>query len=363
MELLLPSILAAAIAGALSQESPEAGADQPRPLRLAVVGLVHQHAEGLLWHASRRDDLELVGVCEPDDALFERLAGKYGIDANLRFDALEPMLDAVRPEAVSVMTSIADHLPVVEACAPRGVHALVEKPLAFELAAAERMAALAAEHSVHVLTNFETSWYASVREAGRMLRSGELGPLRRMVFRHGHRGPIEIGCYPEFTDWLCDPDANGGGALVDFGCYGAVLATWLMDGQRPITVQASATTLKPERYPRVDDDATIVLRYPTATAVVQASWAWTHDNKELDLHAERGSVHAGKWNALERRSPDGPAETVDPEPLPPHLADEWTYLRHVVRGECDVDPLSSTDFNVTVAAILDEARRQVRRDR
>jgi len=219
-------------------------------------------------------------------------------------------------------------------------------------------------HGVLVLTNFETSWYASVREAERLVRSGGMAPIRRMVFRHGHKGPKEIGCSTEFLEWLTDPIENGGGAIVDFGCYGAAISTWMMDGARPTKVVASATTLKPLFYPRVDDDATIVLTYPTATAVIQASWAWTHDNKEMDLHTEKGSVHASKWDALWVRNENGPLTERRPEPKPAELENEWTYLRKVVRGECAVDPLSSLELNVIVAEILDEARRQVgERDR
>jgi len=322
------------------------------PLRIGIIGMVHGHVEGLLWQASQRSDLVIVGVSEPDKALFDRLAAKYGLDPSLHHPTPEAMLDAGRPEAVSVMSSIADHVAAIEACAPRGVHALVEKPLAYRRSDAARIAQLARDHRVLVLTNFETSWYGSVREAGRMVDSGERAPLRRMVFRHGHKGPREIGCAPEFVAWLTDPEENGGGAIVDFGCYGAVLSTWLMNGQRPTGVTAAATTLKPAAYPRVDDDATIVLTYPGATAVVQASWAWTHDNKEMDLYTERGSVHAAKWNAAPR--------AVKPAPRPPTLQNEWTYLRSVVRGECAVDPLSSLEYNVIVAEILDDARAAAR---
>ena len=76
----------------------------------------------------------------------------------------------------------------------------------------------------------------------------------------------------------------------------------------------------------------------------------------MDLHAERGSLHAGKWNDLTRRSPDQPPAKVTPAEMPGHLANEWTYLRQVVRGQCEVDPLSSLEFNVIVAEILDAAR-------
>lgn len=326
------------------------------PLRIGIVGMVHGHVEGLLWQASKRTDLVIVGVYEPDRAVFDRLAAKYGLSPSLRHESLAGMLDAAKPEAVSVMGPIADHVAAVEACAPRGVHLLVEKPLAFSKGDAARIEALARRHGVLALTNFETSWYASVREAGRLATSGERSPIRRMVFRHGHKGPREIGCSPEFVGWLTDPKANGGGAVVDFGCYGAVLATWLMEGRRPTSVVASRSTLKPDRYPGVDDDATIVLTYPGASAVIQASWAWTHDTKEMDLHTERGSLHAGKWDDLTVREENGAPTTIRPPALPATLKDEWTYLRHVVRGECEVDPLSSLEFNVIVAEILDAAR-------
>jgi hypothetical protein len=122
---------------------------------------------------------------------------------------------------------------------------------------------------------------------------------------------------------------------------------------------AASTTLKPDVYPRVDDDATIVLTYPGATAIIEASWVWTHDTKEADIYAEGRSVntgksiHAGKWDQLQVREENGQLESVEPPPF----GDQWTYLRKVVRGECEVDPLSSIELNVIVADILDRARR------
>lgn len=333
------------------------------PLRLAIVGMVHGHVEGILSRGTRGTDVTIVGICEPDKALFDRLAAKYKLDPALRFDDAGAMLDSCKPEAVSVMTSIKAHRGVAEACAPRGVHMLFEKPLAYSNDDARRIAALSKEHGVLALTNFETSWYASVREARRLVDSGTMSTVRRMVFRHGHRGPKEIGCAPEFLAWLTDPVENGGGAIVDFGCYGAVLSTWMMNGQRPTSVIASAATLKPLVYPNVDDDATIVLTYPGATATIQASWAWTHDNKEMDVYTESGSIHAGKWDALSLRGPDRPASVVVPPANPVAIADEWAYLRGVVRGTCAVDPLSSLEYNLIAVEILDAARTQVGRSR
>ncbi len=345
----------AAAKAAPASPSPAKLSTRTGPLQIGIIGLVHGHVEGLLWQSTQRSDLRIVGIVEPNRALFDRLASKYKLDASLYHESLESMLDASKPEAVSVMGTVRDHLAAVEACAPRGVHLLVEKPLTFSASDARRMQELAAQHGVLILTNFETSWYASIREAKRLVDSGERAPVRRMIFRHGHKGPKEIGCTPEFLSWLTDPVANGGGAIVDFGCYGAVLSTWFMGGQRPTAITASRTTLKPAVYPNVDDDATIVLTYSNATAVIQASWAWTHDNKEMDLHTERGSIHAGKWDALQVRDENAAPKDVKPAERPAHLRDEWTYLREVVRGQCPVDPLSSLEYNVIVAEILDAA--------
>jgi len=348
--------------GAASAAPPGVRVSQESgPLRIGIVGLVHGHVEGLLWNASKRDDIKIVGIYEPNAALFDRLAAEYKIDPALRFDSLEKMLENAKPEAVSVMSSIKDHLPVIEACAPRGVHVMVEKPLAFAKADAERIVDLSKQHGILVLTNYETSWYASLREAKKMIESGEMAPLRKMVFRHGHKGPKEIGCTTEFLAWLTDPDQNGGGAIVDFGCYGAVLSTWLMNGERPTSVVASATTLKPDVYPKVDDDATIVLTYPHATAIIEASWAWTHDNKEADLYTERGSIHAGKWDELSVRMENSASKPRTPGPT--GFENEWVYLRKVVRGECPVDPLSGLQINAVVVEILDAARSQVGKSR
>ncbi len=333
---------------------------QSGPLRLAIFRLIHDHAHNPIHQSTQRQDIQIVGIFEPDKALFDRYASRHHLDPSLRFDDPEKMLDATRPEAVSVMTTNKDHLAVARLCAPRGIHMLFEKPLAYTAEDANKIAALARSHGVLALTNFETSWYASVREAKRLIDSGQMAPIRRIDFRDGHQGPREIGCSEEFLKWLTDYRSNGGGAIVDFGCYGAALSTWLMNGQRPTSVVASASTLKPQIYPLVDDDATIVLTYPTATAVLQASWCWTHDNKDMDVYTEKGSIHCGKWNDLAVRDPNQPPRKVDPPPNGSPLDNEWTYLREVIRGKCPVDPLSGIENNIIVAEILEAARNWTR---
>ncbi len=75
----------------------------PAPLRIGIIGMVHGHVEGLLGQAAQRTDLSIVGIYEPDRAVFDRLAAQYKLDPALYHASLDAMLDTARPEAVSVM--------------------------------------------------------------------------------------------------------------------------------------------------------------------------------------------------------------------------------------------------------------------
>jgi predicted dehydrogenase len=269
---------------------PAPAAPSAAPLRIAVARLTHTHVHMLLGRPDR-GDVRVVGIYEPDTAVARRYAAQYRLDPALFHPDLATLLDRTRPDAVAAFGSIREHLGVVEAAAPRGVHVMVEKPLAVSLDHARRMAALAARHRVHVLTNYETTWYPSTHAAYALVHpDAAIGPVRKLVVHDGHPGPREIGVPAEFLAWLTDPVENGGGALVDFGCYGANLATWLMRGEPPRTVTAVTQQIKPDVYPRVDDEATLVLTYPSAQAVVQASWNWPVARKDLEVYGRTGYV-------------------------------------------------------------------------
>ena len=117
-----------------------------------------------------------------------------------------------------------------------------------------------------------------------------IGPIRKVVVHDGHQGPKEIGVGKEFLDWLTDPIQNGGGAIIDFGCYGANLITWLMKGERPISVMAISQQIKPDIYPMVDDEATIIIAYPKAQGIIQASWNWPMGRKDMEVYGQTGYV-------------------------------------------------------------------------
>jgi len=329
-----------------------------QPLRVGIVGLVHGHVHGFLEHSQHSPEIEIVGIAEPDRQLLSQAAAKYGLDRSLLFSDLEDMLGKTQPQAVLVYTSTYDHRRVVEICARRGVHVMMEKPLAVSLEDARAMEKAARAAKIQVFVNYETSWYPSNHAAYDLVHRRELGEIRKVVIHDGHGGPKEIGVQPEFLAWLTDPKLNGGGALFDFGCYGADLMTWLMDGQRPESVTAVTQQIKPDIYSRVDDEATIILTYPKAQAIIQASWNWPFDRKDMEVYGKTGSVITVKRDDIRvRRAGDKSEEQVAAKPVPAPYDNSLSDLRAVIVDGAKPDDLSSLETNVTVTEILDAARR------
>jgi len=333
-------------------------ADTKPALRVAIAGLVHGHADGFLSHSINRTDIQIVAVAEPDRALFDHYAAKFHLDASLYHQDLDEALRATKPQAVLAYTSTYDHRKVVELCAHHAIPVMMEKPLATTYEDAQAIAKAARAAKILVLVNYETSWYPSNHAAYELLHSGAIGDVRKVVVHDGHEGPKEISVGPEFFGWLTDPKLNGGGALFDFGCYGADLMTWLADGQRPLTVTAVTQQIKPDIYPHVDDEATILLTYPHAQAILQASWNWPYSRKDMEVYGRTGSVItiASKEISVHMHH-ESQSVTHTAAPIPAPYDDSLTYLRAVLLDGAKPDALSSLETNLIVTEILDAARR------
>jgi len=345
-----------------------AAVSSDKPVRVVIVGLVHDHALGLLHNMPQNKNVELVGIAEPDTALQARYAKQFHLDQKLFFADSGKMLDELKPDAVLVYTDIQDHRKVIEEAAQRGINSMVEKPLATNIEDAIAIRKAAEKYHVTVLVNYETTWYASNAEAYRDVEDGKLGEVRRVVVHDGHEGPKEIGVSPTFLGWLTDPEKNGAGAMFDFGCYGADLMTFIMHGETPVSVTAVALQDKPDIYPKVEDDATIIVRYPKAQAVLQPSWAWTFARKDMEVYGTKGYVITEAADHLRVRLPGEKTETeVTAKPLSDGEQDSLDYLAGVLRGQIDPNAgtgdLSSLKTNMVVMQILDAAKNSAKEGR
>jgi predicted dehydrogenase len=336
----------------------------PSPeFRVGIAGLVHTHVHGILGR-KKADNIRIVGIAEPNRKLAEAYSKQYGFSMDMVYNTLEEMVTKTRPQGVLAFNTIFDHLKTVEYCAPRGIHVMVEKPLAVSHTHAKRMLSLAKKHNIFLLTNYETTWYGSNKKAYELVNEKQsVGPVRKIVFHTGHQGPIEIGCNPEFLEWLTDPVLNGGGAITDFGCYGANISTWMMKGEKPLSVTAITQQLKPDMYPKVDDEATILLTYPSSQVIIQASWNWPFSRKDMEVYGRDGFVFCTDHEEMVLKPSGEKSRSNYRAPgLEPGVNDPFIYFANVVNGSIKMAPydLSAPANNEIVMQILEAAKHSAK---
>jgi predicted dehydrogenase len=339
------------------------------PLRVAIIGLEHGHVSGFLNGGSalvpaggalHRPDIQVVAVVEPRRDLFDSYSKRLHLPETLYFASIGEMAAKIHPDAALVFTSTFGHTAAVEECARHGMHVMMEKPMAVSYKDALAIAKAAKTNHVHVLVDYETTWYGSNTAAHELTSGGgEIGAIRKVVVRDGHQGPKLIHVQPEFFAWLTDQKLSGGGALYDFGCYGADLMTWLMHGEAPQAVTAVTEQLQPDVYPNVNDEADVMLTYKSAIAILQGSWDWPFNVKNMDVYGQTGYVKTIERDRIELRrkgEPEGRVTTATAVPAP--YDDPLHYFAAVIRGEIQEDGSpSSLETNVIVSEILDAARQ------
>ena len=360
---LLLSVTLVCAAAAISGPAPAAPNAPETKVKLAIIGLDHDHVWGLLRDLAGEPNADLVGIADDHQPLVDQ--AKTKVPSTVRFfsDYIK-MLDEMKPDGVIVTTENDRHLEILRECAKRHIHYSTEKPMATTAADAREMERLATQAGIKVMVNYWNAWVAPTHALYHRIHDGELGPVQRIIVRYGHQGPKEIGVSKYFADWLYDPVKNGGGAIMDFGCYGAEWAVWLKG--RPARVSAVTQKLKVDQHNPVDDDATIVLDYPDGTAIIEASWDWPYNMGQVQVFGPKGSL-LGTARDLFSRSPKnnvangalgGERVAVDP---PVHeRSNPVSYFVDCIRNNKPIEDPLSMKLNVQVMEILDAARESAR---
>ncbi|MEC3908661.1 Gfo/Idh/MocA family oxidoreductase [Tamlana sp. 2201CG12-4] len=338
--------------------------DNNKPVKIGIAGLTHGHAK-LVFKFLKTKEIEIVGIAEPNTVLKERYKKQFNLADALFFTSIEDMLKESKPEGVAVFTNTKQHLEVVKMCAPKGIHVMVEKPLAVNYKEALTMHDLSKQYGIHVITNYETTWHPALIEAQeKAFEDHKIGDLKKVVFHHGNNGTIRGKGNDEFIDWLTDPVKNGGGAIMDFGCYGANIITWFNKGTMPSSVYAVTNQYKPELYPKVDDDALILLEYPNYQSILMASWNWVIPRKDVEIYGNKGFIKVENSESLSqcylpKRAIVKEAYTSIGYPI----NEPFNFFADIIKGTKKIEPFSpvSIENNLIVMKILDAARESAKK--
>jgi predicted dehydrogenase len=333
------------------------------PLRLGIIGLVHDHLWWYLDSAKAMQDARIVCAADPSAALRDRIGGILGLAPGSLHADYRRMLEKEKLDACLVFTENSRHAEVAVACASRGIHAMVEKPMASSLADADRMLAAAKEGGARLMVNYPLFHQPFPAECRRIIERGDIGRVWLMRFATGHSGPEEF-CSPEFLEWLLDPARNGGGALQDFGTYGAALFAWYFG--RPDRVSAVAGTFVKEKY-AAEDHAIISVVYDSARIIgsIEGTWASRPGLMAFSAFGEKGSIFNspdGTGFKIKRPDSEAPMDLAMPD------LGKWEdrALPYFVARLMDGAPFEGmTDARVARDAqeILDAAKLSIRERR
>ena len=326
--------------------------------RIATLGLHHDHVWSNLEELVATGRAELAGAADTDAELLAKYRGRFSGETTQSYDELLSR-EGLTAAYVFGSNKLSEDL-TVKAC-ERGLHCLVEKPMAATLAGAERMLAAARANGVRLMINWPFTWWPQLRHGICMAQAGELGQVWQVRYRAAHQGPVELGRSPQFCEWLYDAELNGAGALMDYCCYGAVLADVLLGKPELVTGLRVSTGLKPALS--LEDNAILVMKYPHALATTEASWTQIGHltSYSTTIYGSTGTVHiepgpGGNILHATADQPDGVEVGVPPQP--DHLQNaSLHFLAAIEDPGTAIHPLCDAEHGRNAQWILEEGIR------
>jgi predicted dehydrogenase len=341
--------------------------------KIAVVSMLHAHVWLHLGTMLKGDKVKLVGISETLPNLLARAKRvdqipqsqemRPGVPESLFFADWKKMIDESKPDVVWAFTPTNEHVEVVRYCAPRGIHVIVEKPLAATYKEALEMESLAKKHNILVMTNYGSTWRPATYSTKAAVDNGEIGSVWRLRAMQGNAGPGDPKT-SSFAAWLADPVKNGGGALMDFGCY---LVNWsLYLKGKPESVYATSSHLKPQTFPYVEDHATLILNYADGVSILEATWDMPPAQRSgNEIYGTKGSItgnqirKVGQPSAQQGGGQTG-GEALANTPLPPEKAEPIAYMLDRIQSRQPLDGPSSLELNVAVQEVLEAAKMSIK---
>jgi predicted dehydrogenase len=343
--------------------------------RIAAIGFAHSHIDGNIKDFSTcKDRVEFVAAADVKPRIpsvnkekgtrIDELREAIELYGFKKYDDWEKLIEENQIDIALVCAENAFHPMVTDKLLRKGIHVVLEKPIAATMQGALRMARASRESGAKIITNWPTAWSPAVRTAKKLVDSGAIGRLFKFSFRNGDSlGPLSYGQVITDTEkgleWWHQA-GTGGGSMLDYCCYGACMSCWYL-GETP----AAAYGLKANfdsPYGSAEDYASITVRFPSAAAQLEGSWTTVNSGVPAGplLYGTKGTIvvhQNGTIEVYKKRHTDKPDEIITPEALPPgreNLGKET--LHHLDTGE-PLFPLLDLPLNLAAMSILDAGAR------
>lgn len=352
--------------------------------RVGVIGFAHMHINSLIQQFGAHPQVQLVGCADTDPPRPELRDAPYTRGWNRKnaleklgvpkaYDNYASLLEQAACDIILCCAENARHAEVVEACAAAGAHVVVEKPMASSLAHGLRMARATQAAGTLVVVNWPTTWSPALRKTKELIDADVIGRVLEVKWRGGHTGPLGMGeRHPgvsqaaeamsavELGSTWWHFQAPGGGAMLDYCCYGSLLSRWLIGTQASAALGLRANLNSP--WGDADDNAAMIVRFPQAMALLEASWTTrAHGVSPGPLvYGTKGTLVVERNKGEETVRVEwgqGQVTHYDLLPLPAgrtNIAEE--LIHHLETGDA-LHPTLELGLNLEVMAILDAGVR------
>ncbi|QGJ72034.1 NADH-dependent dehydrogenase [Planctomycetales bacterium 10988] len=325
-------------------------------LRIAILGLSHDHVWDNLPHLLNHPQAELVAAVDSHAHLREKIRNETDCKT---YVSAQDLGTREKIDAVWVFGSNAEGAAWAIWALERNLHVMLEKPMAATLQQADRMLMAADRHGLRLMVNWPYVWWSPLQSALQMAFEGKIGRIWQVKYRAAHAGPEELGCSPDFCSWLFDAQKNGGGAMIDYCGYGVNLARTLLGV--PSRVTGVAGRFCKENI-MVEDNALIAMTYPQGLAIAEASWTQIGDltSYETMIYGTDGTLivqpyEDGKVMLATKTSPLG--EKVPLTDSPDHMKDPASHFLHCIASGESFYPLCQPRNCRDAQEILDAGRQ------
>lgn len=352
--------------------------------RLGIIGFGHMHVNNVAALYGEHPQVEWVACADTKPLKPELRVAPYTRQWNQQFlmeklgipkkyDCYHEMLEKEKFDIIIVQSENAQHADIVEACAAKGVNVCVEKPMAMSLSDALRMARAVRANGTKLIVNWPLTWSPAARKAKELIDQGVIGRVLEVKWRAGHTGPLGPGAHhagvsdtaapmtgPERAATWWHQEAAGGGALLDYCCYGAMVSYWYI-GEPGVAAVGMKANLNSE-WGDANDNAALIIRFPRAMALLEGSWTtWDHGVPGGPIvYGQTGTLVVETVEGKQRvRLERGHGQTTiyEPDPLPEGRHNvAYEYIHHLETGE-PVHITLDLDFNLYAMAILDAGAR------
>jgi predicted dehydrogenase len=316
-------------------------------VKFGVAGLTHGHVWGLMDAWAKTPGVRLVAIADETPLL-----DKVTLDFENRYTNWREMLEKHDFDALLVTSDNVESAEIAVQALKKGIPCMVEKAMAANAKDADRMLAAAKESGAKLMINWPLAWSAWLPELKNQIDKGAVGHVFHLRFRNGHFGPKEIGCDQWFVGWLYDEAKNGGGAIADFGSYGAVLARYLFGMPETVYCIRHNTT---KDYEVSDDHAVLLLKYPKRDVFLEGTWAtraWDTGPNPV-AYGKEGTL-AVYGSSLKLHGPQETTEIEIPE-LPTKNPAE--YFLNCIRDGREAEGITNPEVAADACRILDAGIR------